>query len=484
MAEWLPEHVKHMLELPGFVEAQRFKPEQSDNGDLTYTVHYLMRDQEALDTYLLEHADPMRRAGRELFGNDLHASRAVRKIDGAEMATCPNCGVSFDGQYCWNCGQKNRARVITLGELLRDGFGELFDFDSRLWRTIWPLMSRPGFLTSEYLSGRRMRYMPPFRTYLVLSFLFFLVMQVTGGSSVDFEDEGPSTEADVERRIARELASVAQEIEEFSPEKARELLASAEQRADLAQALEDAAREEKELKKAQERGEVASDAVVADTPEDEPETDSPVGDSTNSEIDSEVEPSSVSDPEGIDEMPGLQISSDPYGNTDCVINLDFGIPMLQRLMPPERQTEVCQDLIETKGRRLFERMEQSAPAVALLLLPVMALVLKLLYPLTGKYYVEHLLTLMHYHAFAFTGWLVITLYEYIADALGFHEALMVIPAVIGGIYIWTYLYRALRQVYSQGHLWTIPKFVVINAAYLASIVLMHLMTLIYIEITY
>lgn len=469
MAEWLPEHVKHMLELPGFVEAQRFKPEQSDNGDLTYTVHYLMRDQNALDTYLLEHADPMRRAGRELFGNDLHASRAVRKIDGAEMATCPNCGVSFDGQYCWNCGQKNRARVITLGELLRDGFGELFDFDSRLWRTVWPLMARPGFLTSEYLAGRRMRYMPPFRTYLVLSFLFFLVMQVTGGSSIDFEDEGPSTEADVERRIARELASVAEEIEEFSPEKARELLESAEQRADLAQALEDAAREE-ESKKA---------------PEDEPETDPPViGDSASTEIGPEVAPPSASDPEEFDEMPGLQLSSDRYGNTGCDINLDFGIPMLQRLMPPERQTEVCQDLIETKGRRLFERMEQSAPAVALLLLPVMALVLKLLYPLTGKYYVEHLLTLMHYHAFAFTGWLVITLYEYVADALGFHEALMVIPAVIGGIYIWTYLYRALRQVYGQGHLWTLPKFLIINAAYLASFVLLLVVTLIYIVITY
>jgi len=448
MAGWLPEHVKHMLELPGFVEAQRFKPEQSDNGDLTYTVHYLMRDQNALDTYLLEHADPMRRAGRELFGNDLHASRAVRKIDGAEMATCPNCGVSFDGQYCWNCGQKNRARVITLGELLRDGFGELFDFDSRLWRTVWPLLARPGFLTSEYLAGRRMRYMPPFRTYLLLSFLFFLVMQVTGGSSIDFEDEGPSTEADVERRIARELAGVAEEIEQFSPEKARELLESAQQRADLAQALEDAARE----------GEPEKD------PEDAPQ--------------------SASDPEEFDEMPGLQLSSDPYGNTDCVINLDFGIPMLQRLMPPERQTEVCQDLIETKGRRLFERMEQSAPAVALLLLPVMALVLKLLYPLTGKYYVEHLLTLMHYHAFAFTGWLVITLYRYVADALGFHEALMVIPAVIGGIYIWTYLYRALRQVYGQGHLWTLPKFLIINAAYLALFVLLIVVTLIYIVITY
>jgi Protein of unknown function (DUF3667) len=35
---------------------------------------------------------------------------------------------------------------------------------------------KPGCLTSEFLAGRRMKYLPPFRLYLVLSLPFFLIV--------------------------------------------------------------------------------------------------------------------------------------------------------------------------------------------------------------------------------------------------------------------------------------------------------------------
>jgi len=47
--------------------------------------------------------------------------------------------------------------------------------DARLWATLWPLLSRPGFLTVEYLAGRRMRYLSPLKLYLSLAFVYFLV---------------------------------------------------------------------------------------------------------------------------------------------------------------------------------------------------------------------------------------------------------------------------------------------------------------------
>jgi len=55
--------------------------------------------------------------------------------------------------------------------------------DSRLWRTVWPLLARPGFLTREYFAGHRARYLQPFRLYLIMSVLFFVLSAVlTGGS--------------------------------------------------------------------------------------------------------------------------------------------------------------------------------------------------------------------------------------------------------------------------------------------------------------
>ncbi len=65
-----------------------------------------------------------------------------------------------------------------LGELVE----ELFDWDSRFWRTLLPLLFRPGFLTAEYIRGRRARYVPPLRLYLIISFFMFLVMSAGGDS--------------------------------------------------------------------------------------------------------------------------------------------------------------------------------------------------------------------------------------------------------------------------------------------------------------
>jgi hypothetical protein len=44
-----------------------------------------------------------------------------------------------------------------------------------VWRTLWALLAKPGLLTCEFLGGRRARYLPPVRLYLVLSVIFFLV---------------------------------------------------------------------------------------------------------------------------------------------------------------------------------------------------------------------------------------------------------------------------------------------------------------------
>lgn len=53
---------------------------------------------------------------------------------------------------------------------------DTLSYDARLWRTLKPLMLSPGFLSREYTSGRRARYTAPFRLYLVISILAFLMV--------------------------------------------------------------------------------------------------------------------------------------------------------------------------------------------------------------------------------------------------------------------------------------------------------------------
>ncbi|MEP7329187.1 MAG: DUF3667 domain-containing protein [Betaproteobacteria bacterium] len=88
-------------------------------------------------------------------------------------AICPNCGASISGHYCANCGQETTVTLPTFRAFMRDAAGRYVAIDGRLWRTLYALIARPGFLTLEYFAGRRRRYIRPARLFLVLYLLLF-----------------------------------------------------------------------------------------------------------------------------------------------------------------------------------------------------------------------------------------------------------------------------------------------------------------------
>lgn len=63
---------------------------------------------------------------------------------------------------------------------MREALGDIFAFDTRFWRTLRPLVTRPGALTVEYLEGRRQPYVPPLRAYVFASVLFFAFVAASG----------------------------------------------------------------------------------------------------------------------------------------------------------------------------------------------------------------------------------------------------------------------------------------------------------------
>jgi hypothetical protein len=98
-------------------------------------------------------------------------------------ANCRNCGEALLGPYCSHCGQNEGRGDFSFGDVAGELLDEVFSWDSRLWRTLVPLVFRPGFLTAEFIAGRRARYMPPFRLYLIISFVLFLVVSVLIGQA-------------------------------------------------------------------------------------------------------------------------------------------------------------------------------------------------------------------------------------------------------------------------------------------------------------
>lgn len=87
--------------------------------------------------------------------------------------TCLNCGAQVAGRYCQDCGQENVEPKESVWHFITHFFNDITHFDGKLLSTIKLLITKPGFLSSEYVAGKRVKYLNPIRMYLFLSFLLF-----------------------------------------------------------------------------------------------------------------------------------------------------------------------------------------------------------------------------------------------------------------------------------------------------------------------
>jgi len=113
---------------------------------------------------------------------------------------CPNCEatISESSRFCPVCGQKRiHPKDHSVWHLIVESVGNFFHFDSKFFTTLWPLLFRPGYLTNEYLSGKRARYFQPFKLFLFISFLYFLTSGLMNHKSdSDKEVAGVQNKAD------------------------------------------------------------------------------------------------------------------------------------------------------------------------------------------------------------------------------------------------------------------------------------------------
>lgn len=102
---------------------------------------------------------------------------------------CRNCATPLEGEYCSHCGQREGRGDLHFSEAIGELADDVVAWDSRLWRTLLPLVFKPGYLTAEFIAGRKARYVAPFRLYLIISFILFLVISGTDHNiSLDRED--------------------------------------------------------------------------------------------------------------------------------------------------------------------------------------------------------------------------------------------------------------------------------------------------------
>jgi len=413
---WLGEHVSKTTHVPGVASCNSFPKPDNANGHNRHICLCVFDDDDALDDFL--DSTDLQSDVVSRFGDLVTVGARILREDNtldvppAESPGCLNCGTRLKGQYCGNCGQRSRSRLISLWELISDAFGDLLEIDSRLWQTLLPMMSRPGLLTRDYLQGRRARYMPPFRMYLVLSLLFFVVAFFDPREELGllFEPEpeqASDTVPDVEIAVPDEVIDEAQK------------------------ALD----------------ELAADGVLP----------------------------GVELPEKVDtDSGGFVLKLDDDGEEievdgDCDVesaDLEELPDWIARRLTAERLNRICEKTQIDGGKAFIDKLLDNIPAALIILLPLMAFVLKALYPLSKRYYVEHLLFFVHFHAFFFLILTLQILLMRISTMLAIPEAVPIVTIVVTSFYVPVYLFKSMRRVYGQGWLVTFLKFAVLLISYL------------------
>lgn len=329
---------------------------------------------------------------------------------------CQNCGAPLSGEYCSACGQRHEPRVHSIGHFASEAFESVTHADSRLWRTIGYLLARPGFLAREFFDGRRASYLPPFRLYLVISVLFFVVTGLAGHGTVKVDEDDPSSA----ERIAA-MRESADKLEADLPNTPGIAQAAAEMR----------------RKAAEQEALLEGRTNPSTTPVEEADTGSKVnlGMCANA-------------------------MQSPGPDATWLRSMLFGF---------------CQKASKLRGEDLSNAIVHNIPRAMFVFLPLFAAFMKLLYWRPKRYYVEHLLLLVHNHAFVFLALTILTL-AFEIPVIGEHLGLL---AAATWLYIVYYIFRAMRVYYGQSRAMTFGKYTLLGVIYFVSAMVVLSATAIY-----
>ncbi len=288
---------------------------------------------------------------------------------------CQNCSSVLQGHYCHNCGQDSREHSRFLGSVLLDLLDNLLSYDSRVNRTLVPLLIKPGYLSNEYIAGRRVRYINPFRLYLFASVIYFLLLSVSG------------------QFVAVDSSNIA----------------------------------------------------------------------------------------GVSESGSEQVTTDnqvvlPDADNDIQVDLS---PQMQDI--EVWLTDKIKKLDNVGSEKFSRLVMDSIPPIMLLLLPVLALILKLVFFRSGKngkvYYVEHFVVVLHSQSFLFILFSLLQFLTIVFSMLEGSQWLVTFASFVAVCWALIYIFLMLRRVYGQSRFITAVKYLVLLFTYAGLALLLTLLAL-------
>jgi hypothetical protein len=322
---------------------------------------------------------------------------------------CLNCGHLVEENFCTHCGQENLQLKEDALHLVSHAIADYFHFESKLFGTLKPLLFKPGMLTQQYVAGKRVSFIHPIRLYIFISIVFFLVILSSSHNEpkVEVKDSKSKKEA-------------------FSPRKdSLDRINEQQIRSSLKNIPMPAAT----------RDSIIKEAVKGMKNDKEPK-----------------------DTNKLNPLKSKNIWFNSLDTTEAAYE------KRQLSLPKAKRDNIFQNYLAKKsirlqkypdaGDRLTKEFLHNVPKLMFILLPLFALILKLVYWRKKKYYYEHLIYSFHVHSALFLTVLFTMLLQWI---FGFIYDISSWLTFCCLIYMLWYIYRSLRTFYGSRRWVTVVK---------------------------
>lgn len=379
-------------------------------------------------------------------------SRKAAKYRGPECLNCKH-PLELSDVYCAYCGQLNTTKSLSIKDFFSEFLGSVLTYDSKFRYTVRDLLFRPGVITRNYVKGQRLRYANPFRFFLSVSIIYFILQGILGTFTPEdsnvFNQEatdgkGIKLESPVGavKILGDGIDSVAHAVQEQINEANGDSLAAKygyPNQKELDSIIRYSVIKGKEFVTKKEKDTVQSYELI-----------------------SEASLDTLSRPERL--FSRGELYYDFYKTTkikkgDIALdslkhnNTRFNRWMYERNEMYERVAENPTDF--------FTYMVEKTPFFVFFFTPFYALFFWLIYSKKEHTYMEHMVFIFHIFSFVFLALIIVLIPDTI---IGQDIFVSILISIIGPFYF----YKALRNFYKESRLLTIIKFIFLNIVFSVS----------------
>ena len=346
------------------------------------------------------------------------------------------------GRFCHICGQENIEPKESFWHLVTHFMYDVTHFDGKFFSTLKYLLFRPGYLSHEYLRGRRASYLHPIRMYVFTSAFFFLIFfSIKKEDEIMKINEDTPTAAGLMKKLEKKRANLVKSINDSMPDIAKSSMQKIIVVADSDIAL---------LK----RDTTAKDKLKS------------FENNTNVNIFSGGKKDTI------------------YKNVATYDSIQKKLPADQKYNFLRRRFARQNVHLKEKYKgdnkavltAIFDKFKHMFPQMLFVSLPLFALILKLLYVRRKSfYYVNHVVFAIHLYCGTFIIILAGIFSDYLSGLIHYDGGWISALFSMAGFFYW---YKSMRNFYEQRRAKTILKYVLVF--FLASFLMVFIFTIFFI----